>query len=136
MVGDEISRVRSQHIRGIPLKKVCAVKTVWSISTLQGQLHSREAPYSMKATFHIDIFGQLDDGHLGFARLECELHFAPSVDIEFEHPVWHDTRKPKAISYNLDDGSFYIVFDHEVVESKNQLDRLKAIYEHHGWMLS
>lgn len=78
----------------------------------------------MKAILQVS-FGNLSQG---FARLEIDLPFAPSCEIGFEHPVWHDPRKPKEISYNMENAEFFVEFATEKLESHTH-----GMYESHGW---
>jgi hypothetical protein len=70
---------------------------------------------------------------LGEAVLECELPFSPTPEIEFEHPVWGEARKPTLVIYNLEDGSFLVGFGIEELESKGKWEGEAELYRQHGW---
>ncbi len=89
----------------------------------------------MKTTFHVGFLDQQQGGSTGYARLEVDLPFVPSIDIEFEHPVWHDGRKPRSISYNLENGSLFVVFDPDMSDEAN-LQQAADRYRDHGWTVA
>jgi hypothetical protein len=89
----------------------------------------------MKTTFHVDFWNQ-QGGSLGYARLEVDLPFAPHMEMQFEHPVWHEGRKPVAVSYNLEEGSLYVVFDHDTLPDPQHLQQHADPYRSHGWTVN
>ena len=90
----------------------------------------------MHTMFHVDFRNQGEGGSLGFARLEVELPFAPSMDIEFAHPVWHDGRKPAAIAYILDDDLFYVTFPQDDLPNAAARPQHAEMYTLHGWTVT
>jgi hypothetical protein len=87
-----------------------------------------------KTTFNVDFIAE--NCHQGYARLEIKLPFAPTLDIEFAHPVWHDARKPVSITYNIEDSDFYVILPEDKLDSKDHLKQRKEIYKDHGWTVS
>lgn len=90
----------------------------------------------MKVTF--DVTFQNSDGgggSLGFARLEVDLPFAPSTDMEFEHPVWHEGKHPISITYNIENEDFLVTFETEHL-TRAQYAQHRQIYEGHGWTVT
>lgn len=85
----------------------------------------------MKAKLAIDI-GYSNQHHAGF-YLPIEIDFAPNLQIEFEHPVWHNPRKPVAISYSVPDESFYIVLERVVTNNEQEARQMADIYRSHEW---
>lgn len=87
-----------------------------------------------KTTFHVDFIA--DKCHQGYARYEIDLPFPPNPNIEFEQSVWHEPRTPVSITYSIDDPSFYVVFQEDKLDSKEDLKQHKDMYESHGWTVS
>lgn len=56
----------------------------------------------MQTTFHVefrvDFVSESGNGMQGYAGLDVDLPFAPPQDIEFDHPVWREPRKPTSVS--------------------------------------
>ena len=89
-----------------------------------------------KTIFHIDFFLLPSGSPHGYARLETNLKFTPSLEIMIEHPVWKEAREPISISYNINDSSFYINLKQEEIESEDSLIKNKEMYKLHGWSIS
>jgi hypothetical protein len=90
----------------------------------------------MKVLLHVDFLAQPNDGSQGFARLAIpNLPFAPSSDVEFEHPVWHSSRKATRISWNTETQSFYVALAEERCETREQCQAAKQMYATHGWSI-
>ena len=87
----------------------------------------------MRTIFHIDFWGKDEGGGmLDFARLEVDLPFSPSIEMEFEHPIWADSRKPIHVSYNIESEAFYAAFERERLDPAHLDDRIKS-YVAQGW---
>ena len=89
-----------------------------------------------KCLLHVDFLAGHNDGHQGFARLEVDLPFCPSTDIELEHPTWSDACAPVRVSYNIETGAFYVVMPTEEVKTVENVKIRKGIYSRHGWTVS
>ena len=78
------------------------------------------------------VFTSDGEGTLGYADLDVDdLPFAPSPELDFEHPVWDDARQPSVVSYNLEDHSFCVMFIEK--SSKAEIAQVKKVYDGHGW---
>lgn len=86
-------------------------------------------------TLQVDFWSREDEGSQGFAQLEIELPFAPTTDIEFEHRTWHNARKPRFVSYNLEDQSFFVILDEVRLPSIKDVAAEAEMYRTHGWEL-
>lgn len=73
------------------------------------------------------------DGALGEAVLECELPFAPAPEIEFEHPVWGQARKPTLVIFGLEEQTFLVSFGIEELDTKAKWNGEAELYRKHGW---
>ena len=88
-----------------------------------------------KTTFCIRFFIE-HQGSQGSATLDIDLPFAPSSNIEFEHPTWKNPRKPLSVSYNINDSTFYINLGTDELKSGDDVQSHKKMYESHGWSVS
>ncbi len=68
-----------------------------------------------------------------FARLEVDLPFAPSMDMQFEHPVWDEGRNPVSIDFNLEQLSFFVQFEQDTLPDREALKERCEMYKYHGW---
>jgi hypothetical protein len=89
----------------------------------------------MKVTFNVSFVSQRNEGVLGCARLEADLPFAPTKELEFEHPIFNGPRKPASVSWNLADQSFYVGFGVDELPSKEQYEDHAQSYRDSGWTL-
>lgn len=89
----------------------------------------------MRTIFHVGFLAEGGGGSLGYARLEHDLSFAPTKDIEFEQPVWGSGRKPTSVTFNLEESYFYVDLGFDRV-SKNELASHAQMYRSHGWDIS
>ncbi|GEM_PF-4726601 len=87
----------------------------------------------MRTKFTVCFRAKDYDGALGEAVLEVDLPFAPSPQIEFEHPVWGEARKPSLIIYDLATRSFLVGFGIEELGTKAKWQAEADLYRHHGW---
>jgi hypothetical protein len=71
--------------------------------------------------------------HAGSAWLKVELPFAPTADIAFEHPVWHKSRKPEHVSFNLETFEFSVNLGSDPLQSTEEVIRHAKMYEGHKW---
>ena len=61
----------------------------------------------MQATFMIHFFDESrPDANVAF--LKTDLQFTPTLEMEFEHPAWHDAKKAVWITANLESGGLTI----------------------------
>ena len=86
-----------------------------------------------KTTLHVDFIIKNGGGECGFTDLQVELPFAPTLDVEFDHSVWMDTRKPIGVFYDLDKGTFYVKLEPQLVDGKDEARVYFDTYEAHGW---
>lgn len=86
----------------------------------------------MRTIFHVDFLAGDAGGSLGFARLEQDLSFAPTKEIEFEQPVWSSGRRPTSVTFNLEASSFYVTLGFDKM-AKDQLVSHAQMYRDHGW---
>ena len=86
----------------------------------------------MLTTFIVDFRAALNGGSLGFARLDRDLAFAPTPDIQYEHPVWHKARRPASVKYNIDEQSFHVILQHDDIDPKD-LKAHTEMYGEHKW---
>lgn len=87
----------------------------------------------MRTKFTVCFRAKDYDGALGEAVLELDLPFAPSPQIEFEHPVWGEARKPSLIIFDLETHSFLVGFGIEELGSKAKWQAEADLYRRHGW---
>jgi len=87
----------------------------------------------MKATLQVSFIAE--GAVNGFARFALDLDFTPSLDIAFEHPVWDEGRKPVSISYNTEEGSFFVFMGNDLVNPE-RLDDHAEMYRTAGWSLA
>ena len=57
----------------------------------------------MRTRFTVCFRAKDHDGVLGEAVLESELSFAPTPEIEFEHSVWGEARRPTLVIFDIED---------------------------------
>ena len=88
----------------------------------------------MRTTFHVDFRASLNRGSLGFARLEKDLAFAPTPDIEFENPAWQNTRTAMSVTYNIEEQFFYVILQYDEIDPKSREDHAE-MYRGHGWTI-
>ena len=55
----------------------------------------------MRSRFTVCFRAKDHDGVLGEAVLDVELPFAPTPEIQFEHPAWGEARKPTLVIFDL-----------------------------------
>ncbi len=87
----------------------------------------------MRTRFTVCFRARDYDGVLGEAVLECDLSFAPTPEIEFEHPVWGEARKPTLVIFDLEDQSFLVSFGIEELGAKAKWQNEADMYRKHGW---
>jgi hypothetical protein len=87
-----------------------------------------------KTIFNVTFYLSQNGGICGYARLEVNLPFAPSHDIEIEHPVWKEPKKVKNISYNINEDYFFV--DFEIVTIDTPDSKTKDVYSNHGWIVT
>jgi hypothetical protein len=87
----------------------------------------------MRTKFSVCFRARDHEGALGEAVLECELPFAPTPEIEFEHSVWGEARKPALVIFDLVNSSFLVSFGIEELDTKAKWDSEANLYRHHGW---
>lgn len=87
----------------------------------------------MRTRFTVCFRARDHDGVLGEAVLECDLFFAPTPEIEFEHPVWDEARKPTLVIFDLKDQSFLVSFGIEELGTKAKWPNEAELYRQHGW---
>lgn len=88
----------------------------------------------MKTTFSVALV--TPQNGVDSLWLEVDLPFAPSMDMEFAHPVWGEHgRKPLSISFNLERLSFYVCFENEEFPDGNAQKERRDIYTSEGWKL-
>jgi hypothetical protein len=90
----------------------------------------------MDATLTVDFVIESDRRCRGHAELTLDLAFTPSLQIEFEHPVWHESRKPIAISYNTEKKSFWIRLGTDELNNEEEVNRIAEMYKSHGWTVN
>ena len=89
----------------------------------------------MRTRFTVCFRARDYDGALGEAVLECDLPFAPTPEIEFEHPAWGQARKPTLVIFDLEDKSFLVSFGIEELEAKVKWQSEADLYRKHGWIV-
>ena len=89
-----------------------------------------------KCLLHVDFRAGHNDGQQGFARLDVELPFCPTTDVELEQPPWSDPRAPVRISYNLERGDFYLIMPTEEATTVDSAKIRKDTYALEGWTVS
>jgi hypothetical protein len=87
----------------------------------------------MRAVFHVQFINLSAREDHGFARLELDLPFAPTADIEIAHPVWKEPRKPTHVIYDVHDQQFFVTFGEEQIRSSEHREAIKQTYAAHGW---
>jgi hypothetical protein len=87
----------------------------------------------MRTRFTVCFRAKDHEGVLGEAVLECELSFVPNPEIEFEHPVWGEARKPTLVIYDIAAQSFLVAFGIEELDSKSDWPSEADLYRKHGW---
>ena len=87
----------------------------------------------MKARFTVCFRARDYDGALGEAVLEYDLPFAPTPEVEFEHPVWGGALRPTLVIFDLDSQSFLVTFGIEELETKDRWQSEVELYQKHGW---
>jgi hypothetical protein len=87
----------------------------------------------MRTKFTVCFRARDYDGVLGEAVLESDLPFAPTPDIEFEHPAWDEARKPTLIMFDLGERCFLVGFGIEELDSKAAWESEADLYRSHGW---
>lgn len=90
----------------------------------------------MDATLTVDFVTESDRTWRGCATLTLDLAFTPSLHIEFEHPVWHQSRKPNSISYNTEQESFSVHLGTDKLGTKEQIVQHAEMYKSHGWTVN
>ena len=89
-----------------------------------------------KVILHVDFIDKQLNCHAGFARLEVELPFTPTADIAIEHPVWHNPRTPVAVSFNLENGEFFVGLGNDSLRSKEEVAQHVEMYKSHEWQVT
>ena len=89
----------------------------------------------MRTRFTVCFRARDYDGVVGEAILDCELPFAPTPEIEFEHSVWGEARKPTLVIFDLEEKSFLVTFGIEELECKAKWQSEADLYRKHGWMV-
>ena len=87
----------------------------------------------MRTRFTVCFQAKDHDGALGEAVLEVDLPFAPTPQIEFEHPVWGEAREPKLVIYDLANDTFWVSFGTEELDTKAKWESEADAYRKHGW---
>ena len=87
----------------------------------------------MRTRFTVCFRAKDHDGALGEAVLEIDLPFAPTPQIEFEHPVWGEAREPTLVIYDLGSESFLVSFGIEEFDTKAKWETEADAYRKHGW---
>lgn len=87
----------------------------------------------MRTRFTVCFRAKDHDGVLGEAVLESELSFAPTPEIEFEHSVWDEARRPTLVIFDIEDKSFLVTFGIEELETKAKWQSEADLYRKHGW---
>jgi hypothetical protein len=87
----------------------------------------------MKTKFTVCFRAKDHDGVLGEAVLDVELPFAPTPEIEFEHPTWGGARKPTLVIFDLGTESFLVSFGIQELDTKEQWAQEADAYRKAGW---
>ena len=87
----------------------------------------------MRSRFTVCFRAKDHDGVLGEAVLDFELPFAPTPEIEFEHPTWGEARKPTLVIFDLESRSFLVSFGIEELDTKAEWVSEADVYRKHGW---
>ncbi len=86
----------------------------------------------MKTIFQVPLV--TPESGVRFARLEADLPFAPSMEMQFHHPVWKEGRKPVRIEFDIEQLSFDVWFEQDHLSDKEALKEHCETYQHYGWM--
>ena len=86
-----------------------------------------------KVILSVNFLDKQQNCHAGSARLEVQLPFAPTADIAFGHPVWHEPRKPEGVSFNLETGEFFANFGIDSLPSNEEVIRHAEMYKREEW---
>lgn len=89
----------------------------------------------MQTKFTVCFRARNYDGVLGEAVLELELPFAPTPEIEFEHPAWGEARKPTLVIFDLGSQSFLVSFGIEELDTQADWESEADVYRKAGWTL-
>jgi hypothetical protein len=87
----------------------------------------------MRTRFTVCFRARDYDGALGEAVFEVDLPFAPTPEIEFEHPVWDEARKPSLVIFELKEERFLVSFGIEELNTKAKWEGEAEMYRKHGW---
>jgi hypothetical protein len=85
---------------------------------------------------HVDFLINSEKSVGGFARLKLKLPFAPTPSMEFEQPVWHSSRKVASVSWNIEDETFFVALEPDVLNSPDDLKQHLEMYDCHGWKVN
>jgi hypothetical protein len=85
----------------------------------------------MKTNFQVALV--TPESSVRFARLEVDLPFAPSMEMQFDHPVWKEGRKPVCIEFDLEQLSFFVQFEQDKLSDQEALKEHCETYKYHGW---
>ncbi len=87
----------------------------------------------MQTRFIVCFRAKDHDGVLGEAVLEVDLPFAPTAQVQFEHPVWAEARESALVIYDLGSESFLVSFGIEELDTKAKWESEAETYRKHGW---
>ncbi len=85
----------------------------------------------MKTTFIVLLV--TPESGIRSAHLEVDLPFAPSMEMQFNHPVWNEGRKPVRVEFDLEQLSFHVQFESDQLPNKEALKEHCETYQCHGW---
>ena len=89
-----------------------------------------------KVIFNVIFYLYPSGGTRGYARKTVELPFVPTTDTYLECLAWKDARKPKSVSYNIDESYFYVDFGADNLDSESSIKTNKEMYASHEWEIS
>lgn len=88
----------------------------------------------MKITFQVTFVSKNPAVYGGFARLEKDLPFAPTMEMDFEHERFDEpSRKPTSISFNLEDDSFFVTLGDIECATLAECEKARGYFADDGW---